>query len=85
MIRVHLTCPVCGNEVEATVSREGGDIVPYGSTTARLPEYLTAEIDNCPSGCEWSDKQIQALDERACEIADEYDPRDEGPDREDED
>lgn len=46
---VRATCPRCGEEVEAEVTTHRGDLVPYGSTTARLP--ATADLDydhDCP-------------------------------------
>jgi len=70
---VQLSCPVCGREITATVTTEGGDWVPYGSTNVQTPEYLVAEIDNCSGGCMWTDRQLEHLDEQACELSVEYD------------
>jgi len=45
--------------------REGGDWVPYGSSGARLPEYLICE---CPYGEEMDDACEATNDGKDCEF-----------------
>lgn len=87
MATTHAKCPHpdCDADIEITVEYEGGDIVPYGSTTARLPGgYIAVDWEDCPDGHlkQMPEQDQQAWADRAI---DNYEPDYDGPDREDDD
>lgn len=82
-VNTHATCPVCEGDCSVQLEYEGGDIVPYGSTTARTPGgFVAVGFEDCPEG------HLEAMDEKERDkfldrVAENYEPDYDGPDEED--
>jgi hypothetical protein len=73
MLTVEVACPRCGTDVPVSVEETGGDLVPWGSTTACLPKgFSVSLVDHACPGLDESD--IRIMEELACEAASELDP-----------